>query len=128
MTKDQKELVELIAKTCHNVNKAYCEGQGDDSQPTWEDAPEWQKNSAFNGVMYHLHNDVTPEMSHENWLKQKLAEGWVYGTNKDPERKTHPCMKRYEELPKYQRTKDHLFKAVVDSFRPLAREVLEDVQ
>lgn len=110
--------IEMIAEICHNVNKAYCESQNDFSQPTWEEAPEWQKSSAINGVKYHLENDVTPEMSHENWLKQKLEEGWVYGKVKDPELKTHPCMMKYNELPKYQRTKDSLFKAVVDSFKP----------
>lgn len=109
--------IELIAKICHNVNKAYCENQNDFSQPSWEEAPEWQKTSAFNGVKFHLENDVTPEMSHENWLKQKLEEGWVYGKEKSADLKTHPCIKRYDELPKFQRTKDCLFKAVVDSFK-----------
>lgn len=109
--------VERIANLCHNVNKAYCESIGDMSQPAWEDAPEWQKSSAINGVKFHIENDVTPEMSHENWLKQKLEEGWVYGKVKDPAAKTHPCIMRYDELPKYQRAKDKLFKAVCDSFK-----------
>jgi hypothetical protein len=109
--------LELIARMCHNVNKAYCESQNDFSQVSWEEAPHWQKDSAISGVAYHFNNDVTPEMSHENWLEQKQAEGWVYGKVKDAEAKTHPCMMRYDELPKYQRTKDVLFKAVVDTFK-----------
>ena len=112
-----QETIELIARTCHNVNKAYCEGQNDFSQVEWDDAPEWQKESARDGVNYHLANDVTPEESHESWLEYKLSEGWVYGKEKDAEKKTHPCMMRYSELPKYQRTKDSLFKSVVDSFK-----------
>lgn len=112
----------LIAKVCHNVNRAYCISIGDDSQPTWEDAPEWQKSSAINGVAFHLENDRTPEESHESWLKQKLEEGWVYGKEKDPALKTHPCIMRYEDLPKRQQAKDKLFKAVVDSFKPWWRE------
>lgn len=107
----------FIAQVCHNINRAYCISIGDNSQPTWEEAPEWQKSSAINGVRFHMENDTTPEMSHESWLKQKLAEGWVYGKEKNPELKTHPCIMRYDELPKYQRTKDHLFKATVDSFK-----------
>jgi hypothetical protein len=108
---------ELIAEICHNVNKAYCESQNDFSQPTWEEAPEWQKSSAINGVKFALESDRTPEEMHESWLKQKLEEGWVWGKVKDPDFKTHPCMMRYDQLPKYQRTKDSLFKAVVDSFK-----------
>ena len=107
----------LIAAVCHEVNKAYCESIGDLSQPSWDEAPEWQKTSAINGVEFHLVSDVTPEESHENWLKQKLEEGWVYGKEKDPEKRTHPCIKRYEDLPKRQQAKDSLFKAVVDAFK-----------
>lgn len=108
---------EQVAKVCHNVNRAFCRTIGDNSQPTWKEAPEWQKESAINGVDYHMSNDVTPEKSHENWMKEKEENGWVYGEVKDPNKKEHPCMVPYEELPAEQRTKDHLFKSVVDSFK-----------
>jgi len=109
--------LENIAKICHNVNKAYCESMGDFSQPNWNCAPTWQKESAINGVKFHLENDVNPKDSHSNWWKQKISDGWVYGDIKDPEKKTHPCMVEYKELPREQRTKDFLFKSVVDCFR-----------
>lgn len=108
---------EQVAKVCHNVNKAYCESIGDTSQPSWEDAPQWQKDSAMNGVDFHMKNNVTPEESHVNWWREKEDNGWKYGHIKDPEKKTHPCMVPYSQLPKEQRAKDYLFKAVVDSFK-----------
>lgn len=114
---DKILLSEQIAKVCHNVNRAYCRSIGDYSQPTWKEAPDWQKESAINGVDFHMSNDVSPEQSHENWMKVKLEDGWVYGDVKDPDKKEHPCMVPYEELPVEQRTKDYLFKAVVDSFK-----------
>jgi len=105
---------EEIARVCHTVNKAYCEILGDYSQPDWESAPDWQKESAINGVRFHLENEgTTPECSHKNWLKQKESEGWTYGEVKDPEKKQHPCMKPYLELPLEQRYKDYLFTAIV---------------
>ncbi|WP_144558518.1 RyR domain-containing protein [Shouchella miscanthi] len=107
--------IEQIAKTAHEVNRAYCQATGDQSQPKWEEAPQWQKDSAINGVCFHLENDVTPEQSHENWMKDKQENGWKYGAIKDPEKKEHPCFVAYSELPKEQRVKDYLFKAVVDS-------------
>lgn len=115
----EKEILfkEQVAKVCHEVNKAYCESIGDDTQPSWKSAPEWQKESAINGVEFHMKNDVTPEQSHENWMKDKKEDGWVYGEVKNPEKKEHHCMVDYNELPKEQRTKDYLFKAVVDSFK-----------
>lgn len=108
---------EDIAHLCHELNRAYCETQGDTSNPLWRHAPEWQKKSAIAGVEYHLHNNVTPEQSHESWMKQKEQDGWVYGEKKDPAKKTHPCMVPYDQLPEDQLIKDHLFKAVCDIFK-----------
>lgn len=108
------ENVEKIAKVCHEVNRAYCLANGDNSQPAWEDAPEWQRQSAINGVQFHMANpDSKPEDSHENWMKEKVADGWVYGPVKNPETKEHPCMVPYNLLPLEQRTKDYLFISVV---------------
>ena len=87
-----------IARVAHEVNKAYCESQGDFSQLIWEEAPEWQRDSAIAGVELHMASNVGPEISHENWRKHKLADGWVYGPVKDPEKKRHPCMVPFEEL------------------------------
>lgn len=104
----------LIAMTAHAINAAYCRAMGDDSQVDWDDAPEHQKKSALAGVDMHLANpDATPENSHESWLAQKVAEGWTYGEEKDAEAKTHPCILPYDELPEFQKAKDHIFRATV---------------
>ncbi|MDD4852985.1 MAG: RyR domain-containing protein [Acinetobacter towneri] len=103
-----------IAMMCHAINAAYCQSMGDDSQPNWEDAPDWQRNSAIAGVEMHLANpDATPEQSHESWYKVKEAEGWKYGEVKDMEKKEHPCFLPYEELPDEQKAKDYLFRTTV---------------
>lgn len=109
--------LELIAKIAHNVNRGYCLSIGDNSQPTWEDAPQWQKDSAIMGVKFHLESERSPSDSHNSWMKQKEEDGWKYGPVKDAEKKEHPCFVPYSELPKEQQTKDYLFKAVVDSFK-----------
>lgn len=105
-----------IAKVSHEVNRAYCQSIGDDSQPEWDAAPDWQKDSAVNGVAAHLKDpSLTPEQSHQLWLNQKQNEGWVYGPVKDPEKKEHPCFVAYSQLPESQRSKDYLFRQVVHS-------------
>lgn len=110
--------VEFIAKVAHQVNKAYCESIGDFSQPSWEEAPKWQRDSAVAGVKYHIENPgVTPEDSHKSWLNFKKEDGWKYGSVKDPEKKEHPCFVPYEELPIEQRTKDYLFKEVIEQLK-----------
>jgi len=81
------------------------------------DAPEWQRDSAINGVIYHLtHPDSQPCDSHNNWLAEKEANDWKYGEVKNIDKKEHPCFLPYEQLPKEQQLKDALFIAVVRSF------------
>jgi len=107
---------EKIAKVAHEINAAFCLAYGDASQPSWSEAPEWQRESAINGVKFHLANpDASPSSSHDNWLKEKREAGWVYGEIKNPEAKTHPCCVEYHELPPEQKAKDYLFKQVVHS-------------
>jgi len=103
-----------IAMTAHAIDRAYCESIGDNSVPEWDDAPESKQNSILNGVQMHLDNpDATPEQSHEAWLAQKVAEGWTYGEVKDIEKKQHPCVRPYAELPTDQKSKDYIFRATV---------------
>lgn len=105
---------EKIAKACHEINKIYCEMLEDYSQPSWEEAPDWQKQSAINGVVYHLNNpNVTSEEMHDNWMKEKVESGWIYGEVKDAEKKTHPCLLPYKVLPKSQQKKDLIFSTIV---------------
>ena len=105
--------LEEVAKVCHQANKAYCESIGDTSQLSWEEAPEWQKASCLEGVKARAkHSMISPAQTHNLWMQKKLADGWTYGETKDPEKKTHPCLKPYKELPVEQRIKDELFLSV----------------
>lgn len=109
---------EQLAQVCHETNRAYCQTIGDFSQPSWEDAPEWQKKSAINGVQFHLdHPEAQPVDSHTSWMKEKLDDGWSYGPVKDPVKKEHPCLVPYMELPEEQRRKDALFIAVIQALK-----------
>lgn len=109
-----ESLHHFIAKVCHEVNRAYCRSIGDDSQPAWADAPQWQKDSALSGVKHTIMNpNATPADSHANWLRDKREAGWTWGPVKDPFKKEHPCFVEYDRLPHAQKVKDHLFLAVV---------------
>jgi hypothetical protein len=107
-----------IAKVCHQANKAWCESQGDLSQPDWADAPEWQVQSAINGVKFRLENpDAGPDAMHNSWSAEKVSQGWVYGEVKDAEKKTHPCLVPFDQLPLFQQKKDKLFSVIVDALK-----------
>ena len=105
---------QLIAKVCHDANRALCTTHGDLSQVPWEEAPEWQRQSAIHGVEFCRANmDAPASANHDSWLKEKLDTGWKYGPVKDAEKKEHPCLVPYEQLPVEQQKKDALFKAIV---------------
>lgn len=110
-----------VARIAHEANRAYCESLGDTTQKPWNEAADWQRESAMKGVAFRLEakaQGVTPPASaqHDAWMADKVAEGWVFGPVKDASKKEHPCIVPYEQLPIEQRLKDSLFSAVVDSF------------
>jgi RyR domain len=114
-------LVADIARVCHEANREYCKTIGDRSQPSWEEAPNWQKVSALKGVEFHIGAlksgfQPSPSASHESWLAEKRRDGWCYGPVKDAEKKEHPCFLPYDELPIEQRLKDFIFSAIVEAF------------
>lgn len=107
--------IEQLAKIVHESNKTYCEVHGDMSQKPWEEAEEWQRESAINEVLAHFdHPDRPPSWSHEHWMQQKVDAGWVYGPVKDSEKKTHPDLVPYDQLSPVAQGKDYLFSAIVN--------------
>lgn len=117
-TQEKPKLVDssMIARVCHEANRAICQMFGDNSQFEWDKALQWQLNSAVKGVEYRIENpEGTPEDQHNAWMADKEKEGWVYGPVKDVDAKTHPCMVPYKELPAKDRLKDAIFCAIVDA-------------
>lgn len=111
--------VEEIARIYHEVNRAYCAAIGDDSQVSWEDAPEWQKESCRNGVKFVVERGFChSEDQHNAWMSEKLRAGWRYGSEKNVATLTHPCLLPYNELSRQQKLKDDLFRAIVRGLKP----------
>lgn len=114
-------LVAHAAKMAHEVNRAYCQHLGDDSQVPWSKAPEHVQQSAINGVLnLQLNPQFGPAEMHTRWCKFKKDDGWKHGEKKDENEKTHPCLVPYSDLPAEQQLKDKLFAAVVRTFLNLS--------
>lgn len=110
--------IDFIAQICHEANRIWCEANGDYSQKSWNDAEEWQRISVYSGVHFRMTNPNSGiDAQHNAWMKEKIDAGWVYGAVKDAEKKTHPCIIPFEELPEFQKKKDALFCAIVDSLK-----------
>lgn len=46
--------------------------------------------------------------THNIWAKHRMAEGWRRGDARDDERKLHPCLIPYEELPESEKEYDRM--------------------
>ena len=57
------------------------------------------------------------EHNHDVWARQRLADGWKLGSQRNDEKKLHPCLVPYGELPESEKEYD----------RQTAREVLKAV-
>jgi hypothetical protein len=107
-----------IAQVCHENNRAYCESMGDFSNPPWKFVPPEKQKLIESGVEFHLANpDASPKASHEKWMKDHASVGWTWGPSKDAQKKQHPNMVPYGELPQKEKTKDYLFGAMVNVLR-----------
>ncbi len=114
--------IEAIARVTHEANRAWCEANGDMSQFSWDDAPQWQRESALMGVQFHIDNpDADNSASHDSWMAQKIADGWVYGKEKNPDASppTHHCIVPFNQLPKVQQIKDALFRSIVHAINKI---------
>lgn len=116
---------EEIARVVHEANRALTQILRDvPVQPSWDDAGEDMRGSSIRGVRLAfqlMDTGVAPELRplvmHQEWRKERLAQGWVFGEVKDVEKKTHPAMRPYAELPEGTRSKDIVFLAIVAALR-----------
>ena len=111
--KTSNELQSRLVLAIHEANKEI-------QQQTGEFIPQLSEHltkSILDGVYFVLDNpNCTPEQQHNNWVYFKRADGWRYGSIKDFERKEHPCLVPYNELPEIQQRKDSVFRQTLDNF------------
>lgn len=95
-------------------------------QPYNEQINKDQMDSLIDGIAYMDANpDVTPEENHNNWMRMKESQGWVYGPVKDFEKKTHPDLVPFNGLPIVEQRKD-INDAVIHKLASELWEYLED--
>ena len=103
---------------CHNVNIIWCLENNDFTQKDWVNAEKWQRDSAIKGVEFRINNpDLPHDAQHNSWMKDKVDDGWIYGEVKDFDKKTHPCIVPFNQLPEFQQKKDAIFCAIVDALK-----------
>lgn len=56
-----------------------------------------------------IDNELLEELAknvHDQWSKQRIAEGWTYGPERNDALKQTPCLVPYEQLPEIEKEYD----------------------
>ena len=115
MTKPYDQL-EKIARICHAANIAYCDTIDETPPKPWDELTDERKVATIEAVVFIVdHPTAGAAAPHEEWLNNKMRDGWQYGPVKDLEKKEHPGLVPYAKLPPKQWAKDALFKAVIQT-------------
>lgn len=100
---------------CRVVHTTHCALQAVDGDelpsPPWDSWP--RQATTLAGVLRVMHTGMTAREHHENWMRELTARGWTWGP-KDPEKKTHPHLVPWAELPPEIRLRARLFVAMVN--------------
>ncbi|MEM9740895.1 MAG: RyR domain-containing protein, partial [Pseudomonadota bacterium] len=94
--------------------RAWSAAHGQKPAPHWRMAPRWMKESTRESVDFVLaHPSADDLKQHDQWMEQKRRDGWVYGETKNEQKKTHPMLVPFEDLPEMEKLKDSLLRAIV---------------
>ncbi len=104
-----------IGRIAQDINRTYFESLGDNSQVNWENTAVEERELIVEGVRFHInHPNASASSGHEKWLDKKRVEGWKFGKIKNEEAREHPFFLPFADLPKEEKGKYFIFKAVVN--------------
>lgn len=105
--------VERCARICHEAERVFRRHIGDFSSPPWDVVEQWQRDAVVKGVQFHFQNpDALLKASHQAWMEDKFANGWILGADLDPKLKTHPLLVDFDQLDSDLRFRFALFKSI----------------
>ena len=50
--------------------------------------------------------ELLAKNTHDVWALQRIKDGWTYGAMRDDDKKQHPCLVEYTELPEEEKVYD----------------------
>lgn len=114
MSRHSPEEITAIARTVHEAVRAWAAAHGQGAIPHWNSAPAWMRASSRESVQFVLdHPDADDGAQHDQWMAQKKRDGWVYGAVRDDDKKHHPMLVPFKDLPEFEKRKDTLLRAIV---------------
>lgn len=112
MTEQEQQNIKAFAQIAGAQRKAYLAAIGKSQELSAEHLEQL--------VLYYLTNPSAVVSSlHEDWSHRQYKDGWTYGTAFDEEKKTHPMLVAFNELPIEKQVEDLLFMQTVQTLSRL---------
>lgn len=111
------EELEFIASVAHSVQKGIDHAFGLPELHPWGLMGEEYKARLCLSVRSILIHDKSAKSLHDAWMNRLMKEGWKLGEIKDNEKKTHPLLIPFDELPIEWKLRLRQLRAAVIPFR-----------
>ena len=116
---------EQIARLTYEADRAIRARMG-------QTLPEWGKHEASlktewrsKVASFKKKDGITPRSRHESWVKDMITAGWVQGQKIDHDKKTHPAICPYDNLPEEVHLLDDVFVTIIETCVEIAEWDLE---
>lgn len=110
-----------IAQVAHELNRSYSfivYGPDYDNIKPFPELDEQELERIMGAVEREIKTPTKDNrQSHDRWVVARISDGWEYGEKLDREKKIHPNLRPYDELPASEKLKDHIFKGVCAHFK-----------
>lgn len=113
-----------VTQVAYDTVQAYNRSIGH-VRPSWAELPQDIKEEVIGQTeMVEENPKVTPEDLHNRWKENLEAKGWEYKEDEEgnpidrPNRKKHPYLKPFDELPEEVQVKSKLLLTVIKFFLP----------
>lgn len=110
------EEVLLAAKCGHSVMQCVGSGFGHKALPQWAFCSDDYKEKVLRNTQAILNQARSCRALHNGWVKVMIHNGWTLG-ERDNEKKQHPHLMDFNDLPADVRLKMKAFRAAVMPFR-----------
>lgn len=109
-----------IAQECHYKNNELMVMNGEEPNPPWDTLDRHTKFMTFKSVLKALENpNLTAKDMHDEWMKNKISDGWTFGDVKDKEQKTHPLIIDFDLMNDIDKMKDQSFINICNKYREI---------
>ena len=87
-----------------------------DEQSAYQPAPMDTAHVTLSSEVLEL-TEKLAEHAHDIWAQQRLSDGWTYGPERDDNKKHHPCLVPYADLPDSEKQYDR--NAALDTLKAI---------